>query len=138
MGQSINCSSCDMIETDSPKGSYAAIDDHDAEIKPKTIKKRTHTYTLYVLHLAQEKHYVDVTTNFVIDYYMDRNQDHDWIKLYPVKSFSILKQQTCKIDLDKEVLKCMAVYGRDNVRGGSYTGVNLTTDQLAFLRKTGL
>ncbi len=144
MGQSINCRDCSMIETDSPKENQiqavAQVDKHSSErpIKPPSKRKSPPANTLYILHLSQEKHYVGITTNFIIDFCGESHDKLDWVNLYPVKSFSILKQGYADYNVDEAVIASMRKYGRDNVRGGSYNDINLTTDQIVFLRSIGI
>lgn len=88
---------------------------------------------IYVLQLKQNKFYVGKTENPE-----DRLKKHKsgngsaWTKKYkPTKTIELFEGD--KYDEDKYVLKYMDKYGINNVRGGSYSKVNLTKVQLASL-----
>jgi len=88
---------------------------------------------IYVLQLKQNKFYVGKTENPD-----DRFKSHisgsgsAWTKKYkPIKTIELVEGD--KYDEDKYVLKYMDKYGVDNVRGGSYSKINLTKVQSASL-----
>tara|TARA_B100000989_G_C19414988_1_gene416048 strand:+ start:143 stop:892 length:750 start_codon:yes stop_codon:yes gene_type:complete len=88
---------------------------------------------IYVLQLKQNKFYVGKTETPD-----KRLKSHNsgsgsaWTKKYkPLKTIELFEGD--KYDEDKYVLKYMDKYGIDNVRGGSYSKVNLTKIQLACL-----
>ena len=89
---------------------------------------------IYVLQLNQNKFYVGKTETPD-----KRLKSHNsgsgsaWTKKYkPLKTIELFEGD--KYDEDKYVLKYMDKYGIDNVRGGSYSKVNLTKIQLACLQ----
>lgn len=85
--------------------------------------------TIYVLRLENNKYYVGKTTNKT-----KRIQDHfdgngsEWTRKY--QPISVLKTiEDCDdFDEDKWTKKMMAKYGIDNVRGGTYCELKLSSD----------
>ncbi len=93
-------------------------------------------FTIYILKLEQNKYYVGLTK-----YPESRIQEHfngtgsAFTKLY--KPLLIIKQiQTYdRYDEDKIVKQCMSKYGILNVRGGSYSNIELSEPIIDFLEK---
>ena len=94
------------------------------------------TTNVYVLQLEQGKYYVGRTNNVE-----ERIREHmsgigsEWTTLYkPVAIIEII--ENCNADMEDIVTKkYMGVYGRDNVRGGSYCRVNLPNLKLPARKK---
>lgn len=81
---------------------------------------------IYVLQLSNGKYYVGKTTNPYFRLESHFNSDgSEWTKLYkPIKVLELISN--CDdYDEDKYTRIYMDKYGIDNVRGGSYTSVNL-------------
>ena len=97
---------------------------------------RINSFNIYVLKLVKDKYYIGKT-------YKDINQrftQHckgcgaEWTKLYkPVKMIEFF-QTTNKFQEDLSTKKYMDKYGIENVRGGSYTKINLDDYQLKALK----
>jgi hypothetical protein len=93
-------------------------------------------FTIYILKLEQNKYYVGLTKNP-----NSRIQEHfngngsSFTSLY--KPIHIVKQiQTYdRYDEDKIVKQCMSKYGILNVRGGSYSNLELSNETVDFLEK---
>ncbi len=93
-------------------------------------------FTIYILKLEQNKYYVGLSK-----YPESRIQEHfngngsSFTTLY--KPIHIVKQiQTYdRYDEDKIVKQCMSKYGILNVRGGSYSNLELSNETVDFLEK---
>lgn len=81
---------------------------------------------IYVLRLQNDKYYVGKTTNpkFRLEGHFNNNGS-EWTKLYKPKQILELIPDCDDYDEDKYTKMYMDIYGIDNVRGGSYTTVNL-------------
>lgn len=93
------------------------------------------SFNLYTLLLSSNKFYIGKTSKNVVDRFSVHKKGYGsiWTKLYkPVK---ILEQfeSIDKFEEDKYTKKYMDKYGIDNVRGGSYSNVNLTDWQIKAL-----
>jgi hypothetical protein len=92
---------------------------------------------IYVLQLEEGKYYVGKTTRSVHVRYKEHETGHGavWTRRYP----PIRKLHDFNTDEDdaenKEVRRCMAQFGMDNVRGGSYSQVELSTKQMERLQR---
>ena len=90
---------------------------------------------IYVLKLNSNKYYVGKTEN--PDTRLENHYNNNgslWTKKYkPIKTIELFEGN--KYDEDKYVLKYMDKYGIDNVRGGSYSNVNLSNTQKSHLRQ---
>ena len=91
---------------------------------------------IYVLKLEQDKYYIGKTNNPNL-----RLENHfssngcEWTKLYkPLKIIEIIPHCD-NYDEDKYTKIYMDKYGIDNVRGGSYTSVNLDDETKSQLLK---
>lgn len=89
---------------------------------------------IYVLKLYNNKYYVGKTDNpdtRIENHY--KNNGSLWTKKYkPIKIIEIFEGD--KYDEDKYVLKYMDKYGINNVRGGSYSSINLSESQNKHLQ----
>lgn len=91
---------------------------------------------IYVLRLEEGKYYVGKTSN------MERRfQDHlsgngsTWTRKYrPIEIIKVVEDASM-FEEDKLTKEYMAEYGIDNVRGGSYVTLELSTDQKEFLKR---
>ncbi len=91
---------------------------------------------IYVLQLTHGKYYVGKSEDV-----MRRYGEHLagegalWTQKYkPVKMCQVILSAD-EFDEDKITKKYMAKYGSDNVRGGSYTAINLNNDQKSLLER---
>ena len=93
------------------------------------------TFNIYVLKLVQDKYYIGKTyKDILIRYEQHKNGfGAEWTKLYkPIKMIEFF-QTTDKFKEDTYTKKYMEKYGIENVRGGSYTKINLDNYQLKAL-----
>lgn len=91
---------------------------------------------IYILKLKNNKYYIGKTFNVDNRYEQHLNGiGSSWTKKY--KPISILKKilSTSPFDEDKYVKEYMSKYGIDNVRGGSYTSIELDNISLLTLEK---
>ncbi len=92
-------------------------------------------YTIFVLRLQDDKYFVGKTKETHQKLKQTVLQTPAaWIEKYPAVEIhsSILGDA---YDEDKYVLKCMREYGIENVRGGSYSNVDLSMDQIISIRR---
>lgn len=91
---------------------------------------------IYILTLKQDKYYVGKTNklkNRINEHF--NNHGSFWTMKYkPIKIKQILED--CDIyDEDKYTIMMMAKYGIENVRGGSFTRINLNAEELNIIAK---
>lgn len=91
---------------------------------------------IYILQCEEDKYYVGKTdTNkFRIDTHFDSNGSEFTKKYKPIDIYQIIPECD-KYDEDKYVKKYMDKYGIDNVRGGTYSRIELTTEEKTYLQK---
>jgi predicted GIY-YIG superfamily endonuclease len=95
----------------------------------------------YTLQLAEGKYYVGRTTIpldvRLAQHLEGKGQGSAWTAKYPpIKIIPNITEQLTPGDADNEdilVRKMMRMHGRDNVRGGSYSQIELPTDQMREL-----
>ena len=94
------------------------------------------TTTIYILKLNDNKYYIGKTNKTVNERYKEHLEGNGscWTRKY--KPLSIIKQiENCSpFDEDRYVKEYMAIYGIDNVRGGSYNQEELTCETIKFLK----
>jgi hypothetical protein len=94
------------------------------------------TTTIYILKLNDNKYYIGKTNRTVNNRYQEHldGTGSYWTKKY--KPLSVIKQieNSSPYDEDRYVKEYMAIYGIDNVRGGSYNHEELTCETIRFLR----
>jgi len=91
---------------------------------------------LYILSLQDNKYYVGRTTDLtrLISEHIN-GIGSEWTKLYhPVGTPIQLPLTGSFGEEDQKVKELMTKYGINNVRGGSYSQINLSTSQLSVLR----
>lgn len=94
------------------------------------------TEIIYVLKLENDMYYIGKTTNLKM-----RLQQHEtgegskWTQLH--KFVSVIETRICKgiFDEDNVTKEYMLKYGISNVRGGTYSSVILSDEQIYFLEK---
>ena len=90
---------------------------------------------IYVLRLNNNKFYVGKTTDLEARLNQHKiGAGSAWTAIYPMIDL-IETFLGDDFDEDKFVIKCMYQHGINNVRGGSYSNVELTFDQFLFARK---
>ncbi len=90
---------------------------------------------IYVLKLTNNKYYVGKTDKSIEDRFGEHVTEYgsEWCKLHkPLEVVEVI-ENVDEYDEDKITKKYMDVYGIENVRGGSYTMVNLPDYQLKAL-----
>lgn len=94
---------------------------------------------LFILLLREERYYIGITkhpNNILKDNVFDRKEGKNpWLDKYPViaKSSHILINDLFL--LDKTVKHYMYRYGLSRVRGGSYSSLDLTQEQIKSIQK---
>jgi GIY-YIG catalytic domain len=92
--------------------------------------------SIYILNLECDKLYVGRTSN--IDFRLDdhfNNCGSYWTKKYKPQSVKEIYKNCTNYDEDKYTIWMMAQYGIDNVRGGSFTQINLTDNEISIIQK---
>lgn len=91
--------------------------------------------TIYVLQCEDSKYYIDKSQNAnarILYHFSD--QGSAWTKKYkPVKIVETINNCD-KFDEDKYVLIYMEKYGIDNVRGGVYSQIKLSEEQITSIK----
>ena len=91
---------------------------------------------IYLLTLEHGKYYVGKTTNIE-----NRIKQHKfgegswWTKKYKYINYEVLENNADDLDEDKYTIKCMIKYGIDNVRGGTFSKLKLSNDELLVIKK---
>jgi len=86
--------------------------------------------SVYVLKLTNNKYYVGKTTNVeqrMIQH--RRNEGSEWTQLYKMIEIDNVFNNCDDEDEDKYVIQYMKKYGIDNVRGGSFSELNLSREK---------
>ena len=100
-------------------------------------KSHIQTQSIYILELNNNKYYVGKTSENV-NYRMKQHCDgigSSWTKMYhPIKILEIIPNCD-SYDEDKYTLKYMDKYGIDNVRGGSFSKINLNKVDIQTINK---
>ena len=92
--------------------------------------------TIYTLQLSNNKYYVGFTKNMERRY-LEHKQGNGstWTKKHtPIKVLST--EPGDEFDEEKQTLKMMEKYGIENVRGGSYTTLTLSTNDIQKAKQT--
>lgn len=92
--------------------------------------------TIYILKLEQGKYYVGKTNDikFRLDKHFNYFGSYWTVKYRPISVFAKYENCDC-FDEDKHTIKMMAEFGIENVRGGSFTQINLPQDELNIINK---
>jgi hypothetical protein len=91
---------------------------------------------IYVLRLTDNKYYVGRT-----HYLIDRLEAHiigngsEWTRKYKVQRLIKSYETNDMYDEDKETKRCMSRYGIENVRGGSYSKIKVSEEEIKRLRR---
>tara|TARA_B100001564_G_scaffold341926_1_gene337112 strand:- start:1662 stop:2663 length:1002 start_codon:yes stop_codon:yes gene_type:complete len=91
---------------------------------------------IYVLQLKENKWYIGKTetSKFRIDTHFD-SAGSEFTKKYPPEEIYQIIPECDKYDEDKYVKKYMDKYGIDNVRGGTYCRLELTSNEKEVIQK---
>ena len=91
---------------------------------------------IYVIKCDNNKWYIGKTENskFRIDTHFDKNGSRFTKMFHPIEIYQIIPECD-KFDEDKYVKKYMEKYGIDNVRGGTYSRLELTQQEKTFIQK---
>ena len=94
------------------------------------------TTTIYILKLNDNQFYIGKTNRTVKERYQEHLEGIGsfWTKKY--KPLSVIKQieNSSPFEEDRYVKEYMAIYGIDNVRGGSYNQEELNGETIKFLK----
>lgn len=91
---------------------------------------------IYVLLLEGNKYYIGKTKNpkIRVNDHFNRNGSY-WTKLHPPKNVIEVTPLSDSFDEDKYTLKYMVKHGIDNVRGGSFSQIKLSSNDLLTINK---
>jgi predicted GIY-YIG superfamily endonuclease len=91
---------------------------------------------IYILELENNKYYVGKSYNPTKRFYEHlRGYGSTWTQLYrPLRIIQVF-ENVSHFDEDKYTKEYMAIYGIENVRGGSYTSVKLSAAEYDILLK---
>jgi predicted GIY-YIG superfamily endonuclease len=89
---------------------------------------------IYILLLENNYYYIGESSNFIQSYqqHIDK-RSADWTKLHRTVTISKVIQQTNEYTVNDCVIEYMKKYGIDKVRGGSFSDVVLSSEQLDLL-----
>jgi hypothetical protein len=93
-------------------------------------------YFIYILELANGKYYVGKTSNApsrIAEHI--RNIGSAWTMKYKPKGIIKLHKNCSSFDEDKYTIMYMAMKGIDNVRGGSFCSITLSSSERVVLEK---
>jgi len=94
--------------------------------------------TLYVLRLFNNRYYVGMTAKKIEKRFSEhlKGKGASWTRIYkPIDIEKTVSGDLCGFDEDCETKKYMYTYGIENVRGGSYSNINLFDTQLRILKR---
>jgi hypothetical protein len=84
---------------------------------------------IHILHLKDDKYYVGRSHRNASEYLHKHMHGgvNNWTKLYKPLDVTYSVPSSHYSDLDTYVMEYMVIYGIDNVRGGSYSGLTIPT-----------
>lgn len=91
---------------------------------------------IYILELEEKKYYVGKTTNLQdrLDKHF-KNKGCKWTKIYkPIDVYEVISHCD-SFDEDKITLRCMDLFGIENVRGGSFCNPDLKDYEIKIINK---
>jgi hypothetical protein len=93
--------------------------------------------TIYVLRLQRGKYYVGKTGRSVEERYDEHRRGHGsaWTRLYAPVDFQEILESTSPFDEDRTVKEYMSEFGVNNVRGGSYSEIELNGETRRLLER---
>ena len=104
----------------------------------KEVDLSRHDITVYVLHLQQNKLYVGRTSNIKQreqEIFSLKKNVPAFVQKYPPMSIAAMFLHCDAYDEDKITKIMMASFGIENVRGGSYSSVELSAEDRISIRK---
>jgi len=107
--------------------------EYSPHVYPQPVQSEPSEY-IYILKLKQYKWYIGRTVDVTKRMEQHISGTTEWTKLYEPIHIERQYLMSSPFDEDLEVKKMMAEYGIDNVRGGSYSSVQLTQVQQDLLR----
>lgn len=91
---------------------------------------------IYSLKLEQGKYYIGKTKNIENRFWQHSLENGSyWTKLYKVIELENVYENCDIYDEDKYVIMYMDKYGIDNVRGGIFSSINLTSMDILYINK---
>lgn len=93
---------------------------------------------IYVLRLQQGKFYVGTTNKTIHERFEEHQSGKSaaaWTRIYPPINVLYVITTTHRGFENIETLKCMEMYGVDNVRGGSYSKIMLTFAEIKSIQQ---
>ena len=91
---------------------------------------------IIIFKLEQEKWYIHKSDKYINISKFNINTSEFTTKYKPIDLEDIIYPDECdKYDIDKYVKKYMDIYGIDNVRGGTYNKLELTSEEKHFIQK---
>ena len=113
-----------------------AIELYEKELELKNNEERTKNNTsIYILKLQNGKYYVGKSDNPMIRYQEHLNGNGSaWTNKYKPITVEKIIENASNFDEDKYTKEYMANFGIDNVRGGTYVSINLSTTQKETLQ----
>ena len=93
-------------------------------------------FFITIFKLEQDKWYIYKSDEYINLSKFNINISEFTIKYNPIELEDIIYPDECdKYDVDKYVKKYMDIYGIDNVRGGTYNKLELTSEEKHFIQK---
>jgi len=93
-------------------------------------------YKIHIIELENNKYFLHVSLPIYQDLlFKECSLMFDFVKNNPPVFLINTVDMNDVLEIDYHVKHFMRVYGIDNVRGGNYTDVNLTPQQISFLKK---
>lgn len=91
---------------------------------------------LYILELENGKYYVGKSNDASARIEQHKQgKGADWTRLHAFKRIVEIRRLVDNLEEDKVVKKLMLQYGIANVRGGSYSGIELSVESIAVLER---
>lgn len=141
----LNCSMCGCLEfrkgEDNKVNCMGCMTEYKNEIDKSTFinkpfETQFNNYSIYVLKCKEDKYYIGKTqkdVNIRFQEHVNNNTCSFTQKYNPIEICEIIKTKDA-LDEDKITKKYMMKYGIENVRGGSYTKLELEDWQIKSLK----
>lgn len=100
------------------------------------VQKKKHMCSIYCLKLQNEKYYVGRTTDIQRRFFEHlEGKGSQWTQKHKPIKIATIKTNATKWDEDVYVKRYMHKHGIDNVRGGSYSSIELSEEQKTLLQQ---